>query len=177
MKKTIAAVVAVAAAAGLSMAFADQGDDKGFGRRGGRTQLLEKYDANKNGVLDADEKEAAKAEWESHRQERQARMLERFDANKNGVLDPEEKDAARKEMRGHRGHGRRGDRAQVLEKFDANKNGTLDPEEKQAAKAAREARRAETLKKYDADGDGKLSDSERETLRKEMREKHQHESR
>jgi EF hand domain-containing protein len=142
MKKTIAALVAVTAAAGLAMAYADQGDDKGFGGRHGRrgpdrAQMLEKYDANKNGVLDPEEKEAAKAEWQAHRKEREAKLLERFDANKNGVLDPEEKQAARTQMQ-----------------------------------AKREAHRAEMLKKYDTDGDGKLSDTERETLRKDMREQH-----
>jgi hypothetical protein len=145
MKKTMIAalVVATAAAAGFTAAYADQGDDKGFGGRHGRrgpseAQLLEKFDANHNGVLDPEEKAAAKAEWESHRKEREAKMLERFDANHNGVLDPEEKEAAKKEFQ-----------------------------------ARREARRAETLKKYDTDGDGKLSDSEREALRKDMHEKHQ----
>jgi hypothetical protein len=144
MKKTmIAALVVATAAAGFTVARADQGDDKGFGGRHGRrgpdqAQLLEKYDANHNGVLDPEEKAAAKAEWEAHRKEREAKMLERFDANHNGVLDPEEKEAAKKELQ-----------------------------------ARREARRAEVLKKYDTDGDGKLSDSEREALRKDMREKHQ----
>jgi EF hand len=146
MKKTIAALVVVTAAAGIAVARADQGEDKGFGGRHGRrgpdqAQLLEKYDANHNGVLDPEEKAAAKAEWEAHRKEREARMLERFDANHNGVLDPEEKQAARTEIQ-----------------------------------ARREARRAEMLKKYDTDGDGKLSDSEREALRKDMREKHRQEN-
>ena len=85
MKKTIAALVVVTAAAGFTVARADQGDDKGFGGRHGRrgpnqAQLLEKFDANHNGVLDPDEKAAAKAEREAHRAERQAKMLERFDA-------------------------------------------------------------------------------------------------
>ncbi|PYQ46446.1 MAG: hypothetical protein DMF77_00810, partial [Acidobacteria bacterium] len=103
-KTTIAALVVATAAAGFTVARADQGDDKGFGGRHGRrgpdqARLLEKFDANHNGVLDPEEKAAAKAEWESHRKEREAKMLERFDANHNGVLAPEEKEAARKEFR------------------------------------------------------------------------------
>jgi hypothetical protein len=146
MKKTIAALVVVTAAASISIARAEQGDDKGMGghrhgRRGpDQAQLLEKYDANHNGVLDPEEKAAAKADWEANRAEREKKMLERFDANHNGVLDPEEKEAAHKEWR-----------------------------------ARDEARRADMLKKYDADGDGKLSDTEREALRKDMREKHKQE--
>src|SRR6266487_1375352 len=105
-KTTIAALVVATAAAGFTVARADQGDE-GFGGRHGRrgpdqAQLLEKFDANHNGVLDPEEKAAAKAEWEAHRQEREAKMLERLDANHNGVLDPEEKEAARKEFRARR---------------------------------------------------------------------------
>ena len=142
MKKTIAALVALSAAAALAMAqpptAADQGDENGFGghhgRRGpDRAQLLEKYDVNKNGVLDPEEKEAARADWQAGRKEREARMLERFDANHDGKIDDSER---------------------------------------AAMKAQREERRAEMLKKYDTDGDGKLSDTEREALRKETREKH-----
>ena len=67
MKKTIAALVVATAAAGFTVARADQGDEKGFGGRHGRrgpdqTQVLEKFDANQNGVLDPEEKAAAKAE-------------------------------------------------------------------------------------------------------------------
>src|ERR1041384_5720451 len=124
MKKTIAALVVVTAAAGFTVARADQGEDNGFrGHRGrhrgpSQAQLLEKFDANHNGVLDPEEKAAAKAEWESHRKEREAKMLERFDANHNGVLDPEEKEAARKEFRARREQGREQHQAKLLEKFD-----------------------------------------------------------
>jgi hypothetical protein len=146
MKKTIAVLVVATAAAGISIARADQGDEGMGGHRHGRrgpnqAQMLEKYDANHNGVLDADEKAAAKADWQANRAEREKKMLERFDANHNGVLDPEEKEAAHKEFQ-----------------------------------ARSQARRAEMLKKYDADGDGKLSDTERDALRKDMREKHKQES-
>ena len=133
----------------------------------------ERFLAALRGVLDPEEKAAAKADWEAHRTEREAKMLERFDANHNGVLDPEEKEAARKEFRARREQGREQHQAKLLEKFDTNHNGKIDPEERQAMQAQREARRAEMLKKYDTDGDGKLSDSEREALRKDMRAQHQ----
>ena len=78
MKKTIAALVVATAAAGFTVARADQGEDNGFGGHHGRrgpsqAQLLEKYDANHNGVLDPEEKAAAKADWEAHRKEREAK--------------------------------------------------------------------------------------------------------
>src|SRR5205814_7580489 len=68
MNKTIAALVVAAAAAGVTIARADQGEDTGMGghhrhRRGpSQAQLLEKYDANHNGVLDPEEKAAARAD-------------------------------------------------------------------------------------------------------------------
>src|SRR3954470_17804701 len=152
MKKTTAALVVATAAAGVTIARADQADDTGMGgnhrhRGPSQAQLLEKYDANHNGVLDPEEKAAAKADWEAHRKEREAKLLEKYDANHNGVLDPEEKAAARKE-----GEARRdAQRAQFLAKYDTNKNGKIDPEERDAMKAEHEARRAEMLKKYDTD--------------------------
>jgi len=129
MKKTIAALVVATAAAGFTVAHADQGEDNGFGGHHGRrgpdpAQLLEKYDANHNGVLDPEEKAAAKAEWESHRKEREAKMLERFDANHNGVLDPEEREAmkAQREAR----------RAEMVKKYDADGDGKLSDTEREA---------------------------------------------
>src|SRR5437870_13377893 len=62
MKKMIAALVVATAAAGagVTIANADQGDDTGLGghrhhRRFDRAAMLEKYDANHNGVLDPEE--------------------------------------------------------------------------------------------------------------------------
>jgi hypothetical protein len=84
-----------------------------------KARMLERFDANKNGVLDPEEKEAARQAFRGRRGHRgagKARLLEQFDANKNGVLDPEangdgkldqtEREAARKEFRGRRGEGR-----------------------------------------------------------------------
>jgi len=130
MKKTmIAALVVATAAAGFTVARADQGDDKGFGGRHGRrgpdqAQLLEKFDANHNGVLDPEEKAAAKAEWESHRKERQAKLLEKFDTNHNGTIDPEERQAmqAQREAR----------RAEMLKKYDTDGDGKLSDSEREA---------------------------------------------
>ena len=145
--KTIAAVVVAATAtmAGLTIARADQGDDKGFGGRHGRrgpseAQLLERFDANKNGVLDPEEKAAAKAEWEAHRKERQAKMLERFDTNHNGTIDPEERAAmqAQREAR----------RAEMLKKYDTDGDGKLSDSE-------REALRKDTREKHHQEGESR----------------------
>lgn len=128
--------------------------------------VLEKYDANKNGQLDPDEKAA----FERDREARRAEFVKRFDTDGDGQLSEAEKEAAREQFP-RMGHGRHGRemRGRMLEKYDANKNGQLDPEEKEAARRDREARRAEFMKRFDTDGDGKLSESERQAMREEMR--------
>lgn len=132
MKKTIAALVIATAAAGITIARADQGDDKGFGghhRRGpSQAQLLEKYDANHNGVLDPEEKEAAKADREARHKQREAKMLAKYDANHNGVLDPNEKAAAKKDRQAK--HEAR--RAEMLKKYDTDGDGKLSDTERDA---------------------------------------------
>ena len=60
-----------------------------------RETILEKYDKNKNGKLDPDEREAL-------RKDREAERIKRFDKNGDGKLDAQEEAAARAEMRKHR---------------------------------------------------------------------------
>ncbi|MBI5722776.1 MAG: hypothetical protein HZA50_02375 [Planctomycetes bacterium] len=57
-----------------------------------------------------------------------------------------------------------------MKKYDANSDGQLSDEERAAmGKAIQEKWQKQTLQKYDKDGDGKLSDEERGEMRKEMR--------
>ena len=105
-KTTIAALVVATAAVGFTVAYADQGDDKGFGGRHGRrgpseAQLLEKFDANHNGVLDPEEKEAAKKEFGARREARRAEMLKKYDTDGDGKLSDSEREALRKDTREH----------------------------------------------------------------------------
>ena len=60
-------------------------------------KVLEKYDKNKNGVLDADEKEAMKKD----RQE----ALKKFDKNGDGKLDEQERAAAKEASEKHHKKG------------------------------------------------------------------------
>ncbi len=129
MKKTIAALVVATAAARIGIARADQGDDQGLGghrhgRRFDRAKLLEKYDVNHNGVLDPEEKAAARADREAHRKARQAKLLEKYDANHNGVLDPEERAAIKAD--------REARRAEILKKYDTDGDGKLSESEREA---------------------------------------------
>jgi Ca2+-binding EF-hand superfamily protein len=124
-------VVGLAVASSAALALAQDGAVEG--RRGHRhggqmkAHLLEKYDANKNGVLDPEEKEAAKADREKFRAERKQRMLERFDANHDGVLDEAEKAEARKAFGARREEHRR----EMLKKYDKDGDGTLSPSERE----------------------------------------------
>ena len=97
------------------------GAGAGQGREKMREMMLQKFDANKNGTLDADEKAAmmkvmqerkggapgatggAKGGAAKGGGQMQAMMLQKFDANKNGVLDPDEKAAAMKALQERRG--------------------------------------------------------------------------
>jgi Ca2+-binding EF-hand superfamily protein len=57
--------------------------------------MLAKYDANKNGALDPEEKAEIKKARDSKREE----MLQKFDANKDGKLSKEERASARSSSR------------------------------------------------------------------------------
>ena len=90
MNTKIAAAVVGAAVltAGAALAVAGDENGKGRGRRGfHRAEMLEKYDANKDGKLDDNEREAARAA-------RKAEMLQRFDTDKDGELSDSEREAA-----------------------------------------------------------------------------------
>ena len=90
--------------------------------------MLERFDANHNGVLDPEEKQAARAEFKAKREqageERHAQVLAKFDANHNGTIDPEEREAmkAQREAR----------RADMLKKYDTDGDGKLSDSEREA---------------------------------------------
>jgi len=138
---------------GSAVAFADQtnpeasaiANDPGCAtkREGFREKMLARYDANGNGVLDADEKVKMRADFHAKRQERKAEMIARFDTNKNGVLEPEEKAAMREERA-----------TRLLAKLDANGDGQLSMDEVKCGPLARRFEQIDTNK------DGELSKTE-----------------
>ncbi len=65
--------------------------------------MLEKFDANKDGQLDEQEKAAMKAAREARHAEMKQKMLEKFDANKDGQLDEQEKAAMKAEFEARHG--------------------------------------------------------------------------
>ncbi len=97
-----------------------------------RKNILAKYDQNHNGVIDADEKEAALDDPAFIEAE-----LDVIDANQNGLLD-----------------------AEVLVWFDANANKILEPKEQAGIEIAQHLLAERLLKRFDADGNGLLDRSE-----------------
>lgn len=75
---------ALALAFSFTAAFAQEADAKK--EKGPSKADLQKYDANKDGMLDESETAAAKAEKEAMRKVR----LEKYDANKDGKINKEE---------------------------------------------------------------------------------------
>ncbi len=155
-----------------------------------RAAFMEKFDTNKDGRIDEQEKQAIRQAHEARKAEFQKKLLEKYDANKDGQLDDQEKAAikadfekncqGRRHMR-HGGHGpampppcccggkNPGPPPAFMERFDTNKDGQIDEQEKQAIREAREARKAEfqkkLLEKYDANKDGQLDDQEKAAIK------------
>ncbi len=181
---------------------------RGPGRRGGpagdgprgrpprptREEILRKYDADGNGVLDPEERAKAREDLRKAREERRKTVAElrkevlgKYDADGDGKLSGEEKAAARKAL-----GIERLSREEILEKYDADGDGKLSGEER--AKAAKELglrpprrirgapgrgpaggpprpSREEILEKYDANGNGVLDPEELEKLREDLRKR------
>lgn len=117
-KKIKLALALCATLAGGGVALA-QGFHGGGEARG---KLLEKYDTNKDGQLDASEKAAMKADFQAKRAERKAEMLAKFDTNKDGKLDAQERAVMKDTLITER-----------FQKMDTNKDGQISLDEFKAA--------------------------------------------
>ena len=117
-----------------------------------RAEMMKKFDTNKNGTLDPEEKEKLKEEMQNRRggrnrkewtPEQRAEMLKKFDKDGDGTLSDTEKATLRADMQNRRGDTGRKQWTPEL--------------------------RAEMLKKFDKDGDGELNEDERKAARESMR--------
>ncbi len=127
----------------------------GEGGRGGGDRMarveerLARFDADGDGILNAEERDAM---MEAMR----ARMTGRFDADGDGVVSIEEQFAARRKFLMD---SRRGDR--LRDQFDADGDGELNAQEQAAMEAEldqRDAKRMEgILREHDTNGDGEMS--------------------
>lgn len=153
-----AAILLVSSASALA---GDRHQDRHKNHSAQKSQrMLEKFDANRNGVLDPDEREAMR---EAKKQRRgKHRMgykmkMKRFDKDGDGKLSPAEKQAMKAAMEQRR--------ADMIARFDSNRDGQLDPAERQAARRAMFEERAgkrfdRMLARHDSNRDGALSATE-----------------
>jgi Ca2+-binding EF-hand superfamily protein len=118
-KLKLALFVAAPLMAGAATYAAAQGDDPG------RADMLQKFDANKDGKLDDTERAQMKAAFEAKRAARHQEALAKFDANKDGKLDASE----RKAMQDTR-------LAERFQKMDTNGDGKLTLDEFKAGAPA-----------------------------------------
>ena len=94
MSSMIAGGIGLAAAQGITTPQPDQSADVSNGG-GFRQRMLQKYDTNNDGQLDAQERAAMRADFKAKRQERREKMLAKWDANGDGKLEPSERAAMR----------------------------------------------------------------------------------
>ena len=124
MKTKMTAIVVALATSSFTFGLEPGGDkpEKGKGRPSGArpipAEVLAKFDADKDGKLNAEERKAAM-------EARQAEMLAKFDTDKDGKLSEEEKKAA--------GEARK---AEMMKRFDKDGDGELSDDEKKAMRAA-----------------------------------------
>jgi Ca2+-binding EF-hand superfamily protein len=132
--------------------------------------VVQRYDANGNGVLDPSERQAMRERMEARRQWQQEERLQKYDSNGDGKLGLIEAGAARQEEQRARGARH----AIALEKYDTNRDGVLDDTERAAMTADRDAFLAgvkiKVLAAYDRNLNGRLDPEEQDQLRNRVRE-------
>ncbi len=152
---------------------AERGQD---GPRNGR--LMERFDTDGDGVLSEAEKDAAKAQHQTHQAERSQMMaqkaMERFDANKDGVLDQSEltemfakgpQQRGGEGMRG--GPGARGERGGPGAR--GKRGGPGARGENGAMGRMPRVLGPEAIAEFDTDNDGKVSREEAQAQREEIK--------
>ncbi|MFH1067011.1 MAG: hypothetical protein V1746_03850 [bacterium] len=146
---------------------------------------VQKYDANKDGKLDDNERAAMQRDIAEKKVKFEAEILAKYDANKDGKLDGAERKIAQAEQKKLL-------EKKLLEKYDKNKDGKLDADERMAMQQDQRGQGGQKplwrgnvsgsltpilptgpafLQNYDANKDGKLDEGERAAMQKDMEEK------
>ena len=123
-------------------------------------RVVERFDADGSGDLDADERATLVDEF-GDPGDRLELLISVYDTDSSGTLEASELDAVKADLEA-RCENRL---AKLLAEFDTNGDGTLDADERDAAQAAlkdRFARRhADRVHEFDGNGDGRLGPGER----------------
>ncbi len=102
-------------------------------------QMLEKFDADKDGKLSEEERTKARESMRGQGGpggERFAELMKKFDKDGDGKLSEEERAALRAEMGANRPEGGRPNMEEIIKKFDKDGDGKLSEEERAAARAS-----------------------------------------
>ena len=137
---------------------------------GKRKELVERFDADKDGKLSETERTAAKAALAERHAKRKAEMLAKhpeIDVDKNGELSKHELKAAGDKRRAEHQAQFKEKRPEAFAKADTNGDGTIDKDERQTAGAAGKERFLAKHPEADKNHDGKLERCERKEFRKE----------
>jgi Ca2+-binding EF-hand superfamily protein len=131
-----------------------------------RQDFMERFDADGDGELSEEERQAVRDYFRQRREEQmQRRLVERFDADGDGVLNEEEQLNADAEMEARRVERQ----ARMTERFDTDGDGKLSEAENQAARESFRGGRGgrgggdganrwrDAVQRYDQDGDGELN--------------------
>jgi len=158
----IAAVAALACLGSLSTAAACEG--------GKRKEIVERFDADRDGKLSETERAAAKAAMHEQIAKRKAEVLAKhpeLDADKDGALSKDERKAGAANRKAEHQAGFKAKHPEAFAKVDSNGDGTIAKEERQAARAQAKERFLAKHPDADQDQDGKLERSERKAFRKD----------
>lgn len=163
--KPVVVFVALGLLPGLLRAAPDERDkpDKERPVTSARQRALERYDANRNGKLDPEEKDKMQKELQGRMKAAKARIYARYDKNKNGVIEPEEEKLIREDREKHKAF-----EGAALRRYDKDGSGQLDEQERKAMAEDREAFvrqiREQVLLRYDLNRNGKLDPEEQELM-------------
>jgi Ca2+-binding EF-hand superfamily protein len=97
-KLGLAAVLVTLVTGGVIGVASADGAGPSADRDARKAEILQKFDANHDGVLDAGEKQAMHDAMKAKREEKKQEMLAKYDTNKDGTLDEQERQVMRDDL-------------------------------------------------------------------------------
>ena len=139
--KTAGIVVALCSSAAMAQEVGTTNAAPAFkGQKPGPEEMLKRFDADNDGTLSEDERQA---------------MHEAMPKHRNRRAGPPR---------------HRPNHEEIMKHFDADGDGVLSEAEREAMHTERVRLREENRNRFDADGDGQLSEEERKTMHETLRE-------